>query len=59
MSAITELRLTVSRRINLGNYEHVELQATAAVSRDKDDDTPKSMRDHLLDEIERKPRVRV
>lgn len=52
MSVIQELRLRVTRRINLGNYEHVEIEVATAVSRDSDDDTPEKMRERLLDEVD-------
>lgn len=51
MAAISELRLSVSRTVNLGNYESVKLEASALVSRNSDDDTPQKLRAQLLDEI--------
>lgn len=51
MTVLSEVRLTVTRTINLGNYESVKLEATAVVGRDSDDDTPKKMRDQVLDEV--------
>jgi hypothetical protein len=40
MSLLTDVRLKITRRVNIGNYEHVEFEASATVSRDCDDDTP-------------------
>jgi len=51
MSVISELRLTVSRTLNLGNYENVKIEVGAVVGKDSDDDTPEKMRDRLLDEV--------
>ena len=51
MSVLSELRLTVSRTINLGNYESTKLEATVIVGRNSDDDTPEKMRDQALDEV--------
>lgn len=51
MSSISEYRLKVTRRINLGNYEHVEIEASVVVSRDDDSDTPADLRNRALDEI--------
>ncbi|MDE2426267.1 MAG: hypothetical protein KGO96_10225 [Elusimicrobia bacterium] len=51
MSVLSEVRLKVARRVNLGNYEHVELEATVTVGRNSDEDTPDKMRAEALDEI--------
>lgn len=52
MSVISEIRLTVSRTINLGNYESTKIEATVIVGRNDDADTPEKMREEALVEIE-------
>lgn len=51
MTALTEIRLKVTRRVNLGGYEHVEVEGYAVVSRDNDNDTPTDMRERALEEV--------
>lgn len=51
MSVLTEVRLRVVRRVNLGDYEHVELEASSVVGRDSDDDTAEGLRERVLSEV--------
>jgi hypothetical protein len=51
MSLLTDVRLKITRRVNIGNYEHVEFEASATVSRDCDDDTPEDLRNRVLEEV--------
>ena len=51
MSVVSEIKLIVSKTINLGNYESVKLEASVLVGRDSDTDTPEKMREQALDEI--------
>ncbi len=48
---MTEFRLKVTRRINLGNYEHVEIEGQVLVSRDDDADTAQKLRERAVDEV--------
>jgi len=52
MSIVSEIRLTVSKTVNLGNYENVKIEATVVVGRDSDDDTPEKLRAQALDEVD-------
>jgi hypothetical protein len=51
LSSVSEFRLKVTRRINLGNYEHVEIEASTLVSKDDDSDTPQKLRERAVDEV--------
>jgi hypothetical protein len=51
MSVVSEIRLTVTRSINLGNYENVKIEGTVVVGRDDDKDTAKSLREQALEEV--------
>jgi hypothetical protein len=51
MSVVSEVKLTVTKTINLGNYESVKIEGGVVVGRDSDDDTPQGMRDRCLEEI--------
>ena len=51
MSIVSEIRLKVVRRVNLGNYEHVEIEGMATVGRDSDDDTPEKLRNDAPDQV--------
>lgn len=51
MSSVAEVGLSVTKTINLGNYESVKIEVSAKVTRDDDTDTPESMRKHLIDEV--------
>lgn len=51
MSVVSEVRLKVVRRINTGNYEHVEITGEVMVGRNSDDDTPKSLRTDALEQV--------
>lgn len=51
MAIVSELKLSVTRTINLGNYESVKIEGSAVVSKDSDDDTPQKLRKYLLDEV--------
>ncbi len=51
MSVVSEFRLTVTKTINLGNYENVKLEGTVIVGKNDDSDTPDSLRDQALEEV--------
>lgn len=51
VSVITEVRMSVAKTINLGNYNNVRIESTVTVGRTSDNDTPEKMRDQALDEI--------
>jgi len=51
MAVISEIRLTVSKTVNCGNYESVKIEGTAVVGKDSDDDTGVSLRQQALDEV--------
>lgn len=51
MSVVSEIRLTVSKTINLGNYESVKIEGTVIVSKDNDLDTPESLMEQVLDQV--------
>lgn len=52
MAKVTEVRLSVTRTVNLGNYESVKIEAAIAVNREDDlYDTPESMREEAMREV--------
>ncbi len=51
MSIVSEIRLTVTKTINCGNYENVKIEGGAVVGKNDDNDTPESMRVEALDEV--------
>lgn len=56
MAVVSEMRLTVSRTINLGNYESVKIEAGLSISREEGDPSDiksaaEDMREHLMEEV--------
>ena len=51
MGVVTEIKLSVTRTVNLGNYESVKLEGHAIVGKDNDDDTGETLRAQALDEV--------
>jgi small-conductance mechanosensitive channel len=49
---ISEIRLKVSRRVNLGNYEHVEVEVTVTVNRADDAEKAEELRETALTEVD-------
>ena len=52
MSIVSEIRLTASRTINLGNYERTKVEGTVVVGRNDDLDTADKMREEALEELQ-------
>ena len=51
MSVVSEIKLVVSRTINLGSYESVKIEGSVVVGRSDDADTPEVLRQSALDEV--------
>ena len=51
MTTLTELKLAVTKTINLGDYNSVKVEASVVISRNDDLDTPAKMREEALVEI--------
>ena len=48
---VSEFKLTVTKTINLGNYENVKIEGAVTVGKDSDDDTADDIRNRALDEV--------
>lgn len=51
MANINEVRLTLSRTINLGNYESTRIEAGVTINRSEDTDTPEDMEELAIQEV--------
>jgi hypothetical protein len=51
MATINEVRLSVSRTINLGNYESTKIEAGVTINRTDPADTPEDMEEQAIQEI--------
>ncbi len=52
MTIVSEIRLTVSHTVNLGNYNSTKIEGTVVVGRSDESDTALKMRDEALVEMQ-------
>ncbi len=51
MAIVNEVRLSVSRTINLGNYESTKIEAGVTLVREEGADTPEDMEERAIQEV--------
>jgi hypothetical protein len=51
VAIINEVRLSVSRTVNLGNYESAKVEAGITIVREESSDTPEDMEETAIQEI--------
>jgi hypothetical protein len=51
MAIVDEVRLSVSKTINLGNYESIKIETSITLVKNKETDTAESMRIDAIDEV--------
>ncbi len=50
MAILQNVRVTISRTANLGNYNSAKVEVAVDVGRDREDDTVESLRETALDQ---------